>query len=359
MPRLPLSLLFAASLVLGTAAAQDTTVQTYKVTQKVRLNDIPAAAKTVRWWIAIPQDDRFQEVLDLTVTKAPGEWRFAREAEHGNRFLYVEVPSPTAAELETVVDFTVRRRSVNVPVDLGHVGKITDAHRKMFEQELRLDGPHMEVTDEIKKMADQACGAETNVSAEAKKLIEFVASYADHYSKDSSKPKCGIGSAADCMVNKGGCCTDLHSLFIALARSRGIPARLQMGYRLLEKNVDKDVDPGYRCWPEYYVPGYGWVPTDIVEADGAADEAARAVWVNGLSERRVWLDEGRDFVLNPPQAGKPVNTMIIGYAEIDGVPARVLPEGAKQPQLTRSIHFVDVEKTQLHGQSNAQAAAGK
>jgi transglutaminase-like putative cysteine protease len=161
------------------------------------------------------------------------------------------------------------------------------------------------------------------------------------------------------MVNKGGCCTDLHSLFIALARSRGIPARLQMGYRLLEKNVDKDVDPGYRCWPEYFVPGYGWVPPTSSRPTARPTTRRRAVWVNGLSERRVWLDEGRDFVLNPPQAGKPVNTMIIGYAEIDGVPARVLPEGAKQPQLTRSIHFVDVEKTQLRGQSTAQASAGK
>jgi hypothetical protein len=74
--------------------------------------------------------------------------------------------------------------------------------------------------------------------------------------------------------------------------------------------------------------------------------------VNGLSERRLWLNEGRDFTLNPPQAGKPVNTMIIGYAEIDGVPARVLPEGDKQPQLARMIRFTDLEKVQLRGPSD-------
>ena len=58
-----------------------------------------------------------------------------------------------------------------------------------------------------------------------------------------------------------------------------------------------------------------------------AADATRAIWLNALSEPRLWLNEGRDFRLDPPQAGKPVNTMIIGYAEIDGVPARVLPDG--------------------------------
>src|SRR6185503_19355741 len=120
---------------------------------------------------------------------------------------------------------------------------------------------------ESQKLADEACGAETNLALQAQKLLALVADTADHYSKDPSKPKCGVGDAGDCLTNGGGCCTELHSLFIALARARGIPARLQMGYRLKEANAGKEVDPGYRCWAEYFLPGYGWVPADIVEAD--------------------------------------------------------------------------------------------
>jgi hypothetical protein len=33
--------------------------------------------------------------------------------------------------------------------------------------------------------------------------------------------------------------------------------------------------------------------------------------------------------------------MIIGYAEIDGLPVRVLPEGDKQPQLARTIRYTE------------------
>jgi transglutaminase-like putative cysteine protease len=170
-----------------------------------------------------------------------------------------------------------------------------------------------------------------------------VADYADHYSKDPTKPNCGIGDAGDCMTNAGGCCTDMHSLFIAMARARGIPARLQMGYRLREANAGKEVDPGYRCWAEYFVPGYGWVSADVVEAD-APNGLGRTRWFTGLTDRRLWLNEGREFNL----AGRAVtshrvNTMIIGYAEIDGVEARVLPDGDKKAQLSRTVRYTEVK----------------
>lgn len=156
-------------------------------------------------------------------------------------------------------------------------------------------------------------------------------------------PRGRIGDAAECLTNDGGCCTDMHSLFIALARARGIPARLQMGYRVLEKNVGKEVDPGYRCWAEYFLPGYGWIPADIVEAD-AADGLGPQRWFRGLTERRIWLNHGREFTLSPAQAAGPVSTMSIGYAEVDGRPVilRPSPEGDVPAQLTRTVLFTEV-----------------
>jgi transglutaminase-like putative cysteine protease len=291
--------------------------------------------------VSIPDDDRVQEVLDLSIVSTPGPWRVEQEAEYGNRFLYVEAQNPSADAVEVVVEFTLRRDPVMVDVDPAKVGPITDIHRRVFANEIRRDAPHMEVTDKITAIANEVCGSETNAAVQTHKLLEYVAAQADHYSKDPTKPNCGVGDANVCLDKGGGCCTDLHSLFIALARARGIPARLQMGYRVLEKNEGKEVDPGYRCWVEYFLPGYGWVPSDIVEAD-APDGLGPARWFTGLTERRLWLNEGREFVLSPRQAGSRVNTMIQGYAEIDGRPARVLPEGELKPQLTRRVHFVEV-----------------
>lgn len=340
-----LGLLVALSVAGSTAERADTIprgeTRTYRVQQTVKLSDIPEGTKSVCWWISIPDNERHQDVLDFSVVTAPGKWRVERDADRGNRFLYVEVDAPKPPAIEAVIEFTLRRDPVLAELDASKVTPITDLHRRMYAEEVRLDAPHMEVTAEIAEMAKTVCGDEANPATQARMLLQHVAGVADHYSKDPTKPNCGIGDSAVCIEMGGGCCTDLHSLFIALARARGIPSRMQMGYRIDPKNEGKVYDPGYRCWVEYFVPSYGWISADIVEAD-AVDGLGPARWFTGLTEWRLWLNEGREFQLRPAQAGPRVNTMIIGHAEIDGQAARVLPEGELQAQLSRTIRFVEV-----------------
>jgi hypothetical protein len=65
-----------------------------------------------------------------------------------------------------------------------------------------------------------------------------------------------------CNVKKGNC-TDFHSLFIAIARSRGIPARFTIGFPLGASSAGQI--PGYHCWAEFYTGGQ-WVPVHASEA---------------------------------------------------------------------------------------------
>ena len=183
--------------------------------------------------------------------------------------MQVDVPSPQEKQLDVEVEFTVTRKPVFADVDPKQVGQLTDEMKTALAADLAKDAPHMEVSDKIVAMATEVCQDETNLATQASLLMDHVAKVADHYSysKDPDMPKCGIGDAVTCLAQKGGCCTDLHSLFIALAAARGIPAHLSMGYRLKEANRDKLADPGYRCWVEYFLPNYGWVSADIVEGD--------------------------------------------------------------------------------------------
>jgi len=315
--------------------------RTYDVTQTVTLKSIPKDAKQVRLWIALPDDAPQQKVLDIQVKNAPAGARMERDAEFGNRFLYAEYNAPKTDSVSVTVDFSVRRDPVHIELDAASALPLTDAHRALLAEYLRADVPLMEVTPDIQQRADAACGSDTNIVVQSRKLFDHVADFADHYSKDPTKPTCGRGAAEDCIVNQGGCCTDLHSMFIAMARARGIPTRLQFGLRLQAKNAGKDVDPGYRCWVEFFVPGYGWAPTDIVAAD-AGDAAGRNAYFAGLDERRLWYCEGRNFDLVPRQTGPKVNTMIIGLAEIDGVRVPVLPaeDGTPSP-LSRTVKFTE------------------
>jgi transglutaminase-like putative cysteine protease len=315
-------------------------IQTYDIQQTVTVNDIPAKARNVRLWISIPDEGPAQRLLNLSVVDAPGSWQIVRDRDRGDRFLYVEINKPGKTELSTTLAFSVQRSAVQIALDPAGATALPDAQKALFAEELALDAPHMKVTDSIRKTAREVCGTETNPVHQVRRLLDYVADTADHYSKNPKVPNCGVGDAGNCIANGGGCCTDLHSLFIALARATGIPSRLQMGYRLQPKNAGVEADPGYRCWVEYFIAGYGWIPADIVEAD-AGDAAARTRWFTGLTERRLHLNQGREFDLPFKRNKARVNHMSIGYAEIDGTPARVLPEGTKTPQLVRKVKYTE------------------
>lgn len=323
------------------AAAAPEQVRTYQIQQVVTLSEIPANARKVQLWVSIPDNCPDQNVLDIKAVAVPGTWSIQRDQERGNRFLYIEVDSPKATELTATVEFRVRREPVLRSIDPAKVGAVTDVHRRLYAEELDRNAPHMVVSAYVQEMADKVCGAESNPATQARLLLQHVIQIADHYSKDPTKPNCGIGDASVCIDKGGGCCTDLHSLFIALARARGIPARLQMGYRINPSKENTLYDPGYRCWVEYFVPDYGWVPADAVEADAVGGLGPER-WFAGLTEWRVWLNEGRQFHLRPQAVGAPVNTMVIGHAVIDGQVARVLPDGELKPQLTRKIQYTQV-----------------
>jgi transglutaminase-like putative cysteine protease len=340
----------AATALLAAAPARATQDQpldqtrTFTVRQTTNLTDVPAGTKQVKWWIAIPDDDRFQDVLDIEVVSTPGNWSVVEDLDRGDRFLFVEVQNPTATTLTAVVEFTLRRQPVHVSFDPESIAAIDENLRRLHPDDVRKDARHMTVTDEVAKLAARIVGDEKNPARQVRLLLDHTIASADHYSKDPSKPHCGIGSIEDCMTNGGGCCTDLHSLFITLARAQGIPARLQMGYRLNSKNEGKDYDPGYRCWAEYFLPGVGWVPTDVVEADATGGRGPER-WFTGLTEWRLWLNQGREFRFEGMAQKEPVNTMIIGHAEIDGRTARVLPLGELPAQHSRTIQYRQVATT--------------
>jgi transglutaminase-like putative cysteine protease len=223
---------------------------------------------------------------------------------------------------------------------------MTPSLRELLAEHLKLDAPNMEVTEEFVNLAKEICGDETNIAIQARKILEHVAATVDHYSysEDPNMPHCGIGNSKICKKQGGGCCTDLNSYFISLVRARGIASRLKMGYRLQDKNRGKQVDPGYRCWIEYFVPGYGWVSADVVEADTPGGMGHER-WMLGLTSRRLFLNEGREFRFGDDAKAKTVNHMSIAYAEIDGEPARLLPEGELKPQITRTVVYTEEPAT--------------
>jgi transglutaminase-like putative cysteine protease len=313
-----------------------------ELTQTVNLRDLPPGTRQLRLWVPVPTDRAWQRVLDFEVVSAPGTWTLQPQADGRGDFLYIEVVDPRPGDAEVVVSCTVERQGVHFPIEHVYAGDTLQS--AAFDSTLVPDAPLMEVSDRVQALADEACASETDIARQAMLLVQKVADAADHYSKDASKPNCGRGSSEDCLDHGGGCCTDLHSLFIAMARARGIAARMQYGYRLLDAKEGPEFDPGYRCWVEYFIPGAGWVPTDIVAADNAGAEHPYR-WAS-LSPYRVWLWEGRSFELTPPAKAGRIDTMLCGWAEIDGRAVDPLPGADGTPsRLTRRVKYEVLEHT--------------
>jgi transglutaminase-like putative cysteine protease len=315
------SVVMVVAVVVGVRAEAPTAAKsaTYQVTHALTVNDLPQGTGKVQVWFWLPDDDTNQKLLDLTVREAPAGYRITRDPCYGHRYLYAEVDHPAAgASLVLATDFVIRRSAAAVALDAERAGLLTAIHRAEFAEYLRRDVPNMETTDALTALANEICGSETNVVRQAKLLFDYVVDHTNHYSKAGAPKSSGKGSAEYCLTNKGGSCTDMHSLFIAMARARGIPTRLQFGSLLKPANEGKEMDPGYRCWVEYFVPHYGWVPMDIAAANTNPDR--RDFYFSGIDERRIRFSEGRGIELAPRQAADALNLMVIAYVEVDGKP---------------------------------------
>ncbi|PNX46188.1 MAG: transglutaminase, partial [Thermoplasmata archaeon M9B1D] len=124
-----------------------------------------------------------------------------------------------------------------------------------------------------------------------------------------------------------GKCVDFSSVFVALSRTAGVPAREILGTRISKNG---DITGAYHCRAEFYLPNYGWVPVDPSDVaklmlnenlninDSKVIEA-RDYFFGAQTETYIDLSTGRDVVLNPMQEEGPLNYFIYPYAEINGV----------------------------------------
>lgn len=320
---------------------------TFEVRNEITVK-VPDGAQRVRVWVALPQEnDPAQVVRNLTI-QAPYPHRIETDSE-GSRVLYLETAGPKDKQFSIVETFTVTRSEVRDHIDASKARPITDADRQRFARYLRAD-KHVVIDDEIRKLADEIVGPETNPVLAARKLYDWVLKNVDYWVKDPKNKKASpVGSTTYCLTFRTGNCTDFESLWTSLARAKGIPTQIVYGSFLKPELRASDQDQSYHCWAEFYAPGLGWLHHDVAvadlyegdypvnadnerlvrltSADGTfgPDPARVGYYFGNLDERRVTFSRNRDLTLSPRQDGEPVNALPKAYVEVDG---KTHPEGA-------------------------------
>jgi transglutaminase-like putative cysteine protease len=179
------------------------------------------------------------------------------------------------------------------------------------------------INQKVKDLAEKITQGKTGVKAKAKAVYDWTI---ENMYRDPNTVGCGLGDVITLLSMPSGKCTDIHSVFVALCRAAGVPAREIFGIRQ-GKAPEVDITTWQHCWAEFYLPGYGWVPVDpadvlkkmLVEnlkrSDPKIKEARKYFW-GAWDPYRVQLALGRDVQLNPAQDGPPLNNFGYPFAQI-------------------------------------------
>jgi transglutaminase-like putative cysteine protease len=296
---------------VGPGADTSSQRRAFRIRYVTDLTDLPLG-ETVRLWIPIPHDDPHQRIAQLQV-EAPWPHTAQVESVHGNHMLYLEGPA-TAPEARVTVSYEVERAEVTT--DLAAFANDGEDDRDRWSRYLaptRL----VVVDDSLRSISSRVAPPQGGTLATAR-------AYYDHVLGEMAYDKSGEGwgrgdSLYACSAGTGNC-TDFHSYFKSLCMAAGIPTRFQIGmWGDYARRPGEEYQTGsYHCWAEFYVPGRGWVPVDISEADKAPAKAD--YFFGSHSDNRCTLSTGRDVVLEPAQDGPPLNYFVDPYAEVGGRP---------------------------------------
>ena len=318
-PLLPVLLLAFA----GMAWAQDIRHFTFHYAFTVK--DVSSGEK-VRIWIPQSHSDAFQTVKVISAT-GDLPLKKTRESRRGNEMYYAETSKAKQQELhfEVVYD-VVRHERLTFGIYAPHLEtvKLSDRERKEYLAPDAL----VPTTGLPAELAVKVTEGKTTPLEKARAIYDYVFTTMRY---DKTGTGWGRGDVLYACDAKKGNCTDFHSLFIAMARSQGIPARFEIGFPLPPDKHSAEV-AGYHCWAEFFEPQHGWIPVDISEAWKHPEK--KDYFFGAHDDNRVEFTMGRDLELSPKQEGKPLNYFVYPYVEIGG---------KEYPNVSNAFSFADAD----------------
>ncbi len=315
MKRLVLAILLMS---LASPAFAELKEREAEVTFKINLK-APADVKEVRLWIPYPVSDKTQTVEDVKFSGNYANAGVYKENEYGNSALYSEWSGPKSERVLTY-SYKVKRKEVvakDFPKSESPLSK--DEFKEYLESTSR--GP---VTGKVKETAERITKGKETVLEKSRAIYDWIV---NNMYRDPDVKGCGTGEVEKLLEALGGKCGDIHSVYVALARSVGVPAREVFGIRI-PKGKEGDMTKAQHCWAEFYLPGYGWVPVDPADvrkymlenkvSDPKEIKDVVDYFFGAVNEGRVAYGKGRDITLNPPQKDGKLNYFMYPYAEADG-----------------------------------------
>ena len=269
------------------------------------------AGEAVRVWLPVPQSDDQQSITSVKCD-APGA-KLTKDSAGGTQ-MYIEWGADAKPEdRKATLSYLLYRKAVirDKNIESKETGSV-DSEAANYLGESYWSGSL--TTGIVKDTADEivnAAGAQT-VYQKAFAIYDWMCN--NLVRTDDKTVIFGDvvsilkGYKGEDGGRNAGSCMDMNSVFVALCRAEGIPARTQYGFRFTTL--------GPNCRAEFYLPGYGWVPADpalAIKQGRGLDSPAKldhdVTWENikdkywgNAEENWICVNMGRDIVLDPPQS---------------------------------------------------------
>ena len=269
------------------------------------------AGAIVRAWLPFPQEYRQQRAVRLVASQPAG----GQISENG-------APHRTICFEQTLNDPSKppRFRAEFEFITSAYCPKLDAAKAQPYETTSPLyreytteRPPHIVVTPEVKQLAREIVGDETNPLEKARRVFRWVSANVPwcsemEYSIIPSLSQKGLAA-------RRGDCGVQGMVFITLCRAAGVPARWQSGWQT------KPGDWNMHDWSEFYVEPWGWLPADAsYGVRDHSDPRVRDFFCGRMDPYRliVNLDYARE--LQPPKTSfrSEPNDFQRGEIEIDG-----------------------------------------
>ena len=282
---------------------------------EVKIGPLTGGSEPAHVFVPLAQSDEHQRVLSRQVTASiSGE--VGREEEHGNLFWHGRLASPEGETIQVRVEYVVERRPYRkeglATVDRDAV--LSPAEERRAQPYLD-DDRLVPVNHAVLEPALSEIRRHASVDDKARTARAIYDWLVDNLEYKKVGTGWGNGDAFWACSERYGNCTDFHSLFNALARSSGIPARFEIGFPIPEDRGRGSIE-GYHCWAQFFLPGVGWVPVDASEAFKHPDR--RDEFYGGQGADRIRFTTGRDLELGPQHTSGPLNYFIYPHVELGG-----------------------------------------
>lgn len=282
----------------------------------------------VRLWNPIPYDTDYQKLIKMDV-KTTGKYMINKDKVYGAPILYVEFKKNDEKQLKVTfeVEFTERSVDINkLPKDNTTIPSDVALFLKPTE--------HIPTDWIVKEYAEKITEGKKTQLEKVQAIYDWVV---ENTYRDPKVKGCGPGDVRRMLETKnfGGKCTDINSLFVALCRAIGVPAREVFGLRVkpsfLSKgisSVTKDATKAQHCRAEFYLGQ--WVPADpadvrklILEENLTLDhpkvKLIREYLFGNWDAHWIVFNHARDFQLEPPlKSIKSINEFMYPIVEVGG-----------------------------------------